>query len=423
WFRQEPDSDSVTIESGDTWWDIACRYKQEGESIKAAYKRIQSYNADIALHPGDKITVREGKLKVTDLVKKGAAFYKDFFAWAVKQPRNLVSWLWGRRRFKRLNQLIARYRVFDHYTLPHEVYPAESIHIPSRLPSEPPEGITYQFCASGYTGDPASDYCVIPTIWRNIHNYCHWHFSELPLLFLAFESKAANIVLPDEIIKAGLPFQKKWLSLLYSLYPKKKIIKCSQAKYPPNALIPRNHDTSSSRKPLGLSQYRHYHHSRATPYLINKIENKYKKYLCKNNQDYAGEIIYINRRSRRLENETDFRKLLTASGVKIVRLEKIPLAEQAAMFLNAGLIIGFHGAGLTNLLYAGKSTKVIEMVDRDCVHPCYADGLLIPGKKATRTYFHMLAAMKNIPYFVSESKNYVLDLDQFQKLMQQVRQL
>ena len=106
-----------------------------------------------------------------------------------------------------------------------------------------------------------------------------------------------------------------------------------------------------------------------------------------------------------------FKNYLIANGFQIINLEGYSLDEQVMLFSNAEFVIGFHGAGLANLVYSTARTSVLEIVDKDCIHPCYIDGLVIPGKKATRTYYHMLSHMKNMKYSCIESEKYVLRID------------
>jgi len=316
---------------------------------------------------------------------------------------------------------IKKYREFDTYELSVEVFERRSVYISAKLPSEPPEGITYEFGPSGYIGDSSSEYCTIPTVWKNVDNYCHWNFVELPVIILAFESSAKNIILPDEFIQAKLPFQKSWIDLLIQLYPEKKILKLSKQKIPSNTLIPVNHATSKSETPIGKCLYRNYHVSRATPYLIHTIDTKYKHYFIDQRKHVQSlDYIYINRSNRRLNNEEPLQYLLIQSGFTIVNLETVSLQEQVMMFHHAKIVIGFHGAGLTNLLYCTNSTIVFEIVDKDCVSPCYLDGIVIPGRKATRTYFHMLSEMKQMEYYAIESHDYHLDLPSFEKMLSKV---
>ncbi|MDC1508883.1 glycosyltransferase family 61 protein [Saprospiraceae bacterium] len=246
-----------------------------------------------------------------------------------------------------------------------------------------------------------------------MNNYCHWNFSELPYLFLAFESQAKHLVFPDSIVDVQLSFQKRWLELLISLYPDKVIHRISKKKFPKNSLIPINHDTSTNTNPIGACQYKHFHHSRATPYLINIIEEKYKKYFNNAIQQTIAERIYIRRKNRVLKNELELQNMVKELDFKIVELEKMDLDEQVLLFYKAKTIIGFHVAGLSNILFLDKSVQVFEIVDSDCVYPCYIDGVVIPGQKATRTYFHMLSEMKGIDYHAIESDEYYLNVKYF----------
>lgn len=312
--------------------------------------------------------------------------------------------------------LIKKYREFDTYQLDVEVYPETKIHIPKKLPSEPENGITYIFGQAGYIGEANSQYCVLPTPWRNINNYCHWIFSELPVLHLAFSSTAKNILLAASFLDVNLPFQMRWLEILKKKYPDKIIQPILKQQYT-DILIPVNHDTSCSEELIGKCAYKHYHHSRASPYAI-RIVDEMKVYFD-TLKDLKTKRFYINRTSRRLKNELEVQSYLISLGYVIVNLEGLTLDDQVNLFMNAEEIIGFHGAGLANLLFCNTNglTKVFEIVDKDCVHPSFIDGVIIPGVRAPKTYFHMLAHMKNIAYEVIESDDYFLDIQKLETVI------
>ncbi|HBW57340.1 MAG TPA: glycosyltransferase family 61 protein [Oscillatoriales bacterium UBA8482] len=72
--------------------------------------------------------------------------------------------------------------------------------------------------------------------------------------------------------------------------------------------------------------------------------------------------IFFPRRSKRvLENEVEIRELLQEFDFEVI--EDIPrtVEEQIAIFQQASVIVGVHGAGLTNLLWCDPGTKVIEL--------------------------------------------------------------
>src|SRR4051812_22504694 len=249
-------------------------------------------------------------------------------------------------------ELIQTYREFDTYQLDIEVYPKTKIHIPKKLPSEPEDGFTYTFEQSGYMGDINSTVCVVPSPWRNVANYCHWNFTELPVLHLAFSSPATTILLPQVLQEASLPFQLRWLDILKKKFPDKTIETVLKQKYS-NVLIPINHDTSSSEVPVGKCAYKHYHHSRATPYTIQLFDEM--KVYFDDFKDLQIKRFYINRTSRRLKNEEEVQSYLKSAGYAIVNLEDLTLDDQVHLFMHAEEIIGFHGAGLANLLFCNTN--------------------------------------------------------------------
>jgi capsular polysaccharide biosynthesis protein len=47
------------------------------------------------------------------------------------------------------------------------------------------------------------------------------------------------------------------------------------------------------------------------------------------------------------------------------------VAEQISLFAAAEVVIGAHGAALTNTVFCSPGTKVIEIFAPDYVNPCY----------------------------------------------------
>jgi capsular polysaccharide biosynthesis protein len=79
--------------------------------------------------------------------------------------------------------------------------------------------------------------------------------------------------------------------------------------------------------------------------------------------------IYVSRRrsSRSSWQEAELVKKLFEFGVKEVFLEDYNMSEQAAIFNNADLIIGFHGAGFTNLYFSKPGTTIVEIFSPDFI--------------------------------------------------------
>lgn len=84
--------------------------------------------------------------------------------------------------------------------------------------------------------------------------------------------------------------------------------------------------------------------------------------------------LFISRaraKKRRLLNEAELASRLSRHGFRAVELETMPVAEQIRLFASADIVIGPHGAGLTNLIFCKPGTKVIELFSPNHMHTCY----------------------------------------------------
>jgi hypothetical protein len=76
--------------------------------------------------------------------------------------------------------------------------------------------------------------------------------------------------------------------------------------------------------------------------------------------------LYITRRSaerRRVLNEADLEPILSEHGFEIIEAEHLSFREQVYLFNQAEAIIGPHGAGLANVLFAPVGCKLLELFD------------------------------------------------------------
>lgn len=79
--------------------------------------------------------------------------------------------------------------------------------------------------------------------------------------------------------------------------------------------------------------------------------------------DDFSKRVYISRenaRERRVRNEGEVIDMLAEYGFKSYRLEELRVAEQIALFSNAEIVVGPHGAGFANLIYS-DDISVIEI--------------------------------------------------------------
>lgn len=84
--------------------------------------------------------------------------------------------------------------------------------------------------------------------------------------------------------------------------------------------------------------------------------------------------LYISRAhsARPIVNEDELLPILRHHGFEIIFSEQLTVAEQIALFAEASCIVGAHGAGLTNVMFAQPGTIIIEIFNRllwfDCYH-------------------------------------------------------
>ena len=90
------------------------------------------------------------------------------------------------------------------------------------------------------------------------------------------------------------------------------------------------------------------------------------------NDDEPKRLIYIERsHSRRPVNTDEFSAWRRQHGFDDVWLEGMSLAEQITLFREAKIVLGVHGAGLTNIIHCRPGTLVVEFMPAGLDRPCY----------------------------------------------------
>ena len=87
--------------------------------------------------------------------------------------------------------------------------------------------------------------------------------------------------------------------------------------------------------------------------------------------------IYISRAdatvNRRILNESELIEVLKGYGFDICLLANMSVAEQVDVFNQAEIVVGAHGAGLSNLVFCQPGTKVLEFFPEKYVRHAYYD--------------------------------------------------
>lgn len=88
----------------------------------------------------------------------------------------------------------------------------------------------------------------------------------------------------------------------------------------------------------------------------------------------SSKSVYVSRtRSRRSSNfEVELEERLEAQGVNVVYAEDLTVMQQIQLFAGASTIVGLHGAGLSNMAFLPKGSRVFEVLSTSHMVPCYA---------------------------------------------------
>jgi capsular polysaccharide biosynthesis protein len=100
--------------------------------------------------------------------------------------------------------------------------------------------------------------------------------------------------------------------------------------------------------------------------------------------------LYITRRlsgRRHIVNESELEPLLKSHGFEIVETENLTFQQQVALFAEAEVVAGPHGAGLSNLAFAPSNCRVLEFFAPTCLRWMYYYLAAARGQK----YWYLVA--------------------------------
>ena len=180
---------------------------------------------------------------------------------------------------------------------------------------------------------------VAPLIPRYPDNYYHWMVEAVPKIryLRAFEAEQepVTLLIPGD----APPFVSETLDLLG--WPDSRIKRAEYESYCVSELVV---PSFPDRRPADFKWLRE-----------EILEN------APDNIPESGNNIYVSRANsveRRVVNEDEVMDVLSEFGFKRYLLEERSLAANARLFADADVIVGPHGAGLTDIIFAGNSTLV-----------------------------------------------------------------
>jgi hypothetical protein len=180
-------------------------------------------------------------------------------------------------------------------------------------------------------------------------NYYHWLFDCLPRLKLVSESclitDNAMFLVPND----RFAFQRYTLDFFN--IPASRRLNSSQYRFIKASTLIATEDPNPSPA--------------STPRWIAEFLRDSFLSSCAGNETFVDKkAIFLSRQDadrRRMINEDQLYESLRPLGVKKVLASSISLPDQVNLFSQASMIIGIHGAGLSNIVFSRPGTPVIEI--------------------------------------------------------------
>lgn len=143
--------------------------------------------------------------------------------------------------------------------------------------------------------------------------------------------------------------------------------------------------------------------------IVDFLRNKYNK--LEKMTTLKTFISRKNAKTRRILNEYDFTHLLDKYNIITVYPEDMTFQEQVSVFQSSSLIVGVHGAGLTNLLFASSSCSVVEIFPSNYHEGCYENLSKLLGLD-----YYMITYKSN-----NKNNDIIIDLNEFENVLSILR--
>jgi hypothetical protein len=189
------------------------------------------------------------------------------------------------------------------------------------------------------------------------YNYFHWLYDVLPRLQLMESVIGKNERVKYLFPQLSLPFQRESIDILgIGINETFESTDCNfiQAK----KIITTTHPIHTSWEP--------------PEWTIDFVRSRF---LPAASNASAGSRIYITRgdssNGRVLLNESKLIQVLEHLRFQSITLSKLSLSDQIAIFSQAQIIVGVHGAGFTNLSFCAPGTRVFELTCEQYLNPIF----------------------------------------------------
>jgi len=246
-------------------------------------------------------------------------------------------------------------------------------------------------------------YTVVFDLWSA--NYFHWLTEVLPkLLFLIEKKQITTILIPASLYK------KEFVHQSLKILPNEIKVKIISA--PHRYFLPVYKYCS-----LGV------HSGNFHPDIICQLREKmWNAFFATSEQvEQQKEIIFIYRNlseRRGIVNFSEVEVVLAQKNVKVVNFSVLTFREQIVLMRRCAMLIGVHGAGLTNMLFTNPGTRILELRKKGDAHNnCYfslASALGLP-------YYYLQCEVDSAEKLTQEC-NFIVDVNQFSDCLSRIFQ-
>lgn len=193
-------------------------------------------------------------------------------------------------------------------------------------------------------------------------NYHHWLIECLPLLLEYRDNPrlhSLKLILPAQLNA----FQQATLDLLQ--IPTEKIV------------FFQGNDCTFKRlwvPTLGNFLPQQLQSVKSSLFAAAKIQPLLPQMLSEPGQSTQRKRLYISRTDateRRVSNEQQLIPLLKQYGFEMLELGSLSLSEQMHWMNQASVLMGPHGAGLSNLIFTPSDCLLLELMPRDTINHCF----------------------------------------------------
>ncbi len=190
------------------------------------------------------------------------------------------------------------------------------------------------------------------------HSYSHViHEFFIRLLFLIEKKNQRIVWLPDNLKKYLMSntYKKTFSNIKFKFYPTNKniiFLKCNYLSHSNNRWLIKNKMKYISKEYV-------------------KLANHLRRRVCKNHflkHDSKFKYIIASRsgaKRRKLLNENELINVLKLYNFRLVNFEDYDYETQINIARNCKIMIGYHGAGLTNLFFMKSKSLVIEIYNHN----------------------------------------------------------